>query len=89
VALDDERNRQKDLDDQVEANRLALERATQAYRGGFGDFLAVLDAERSLYAAEDQKAQSDLTISQQTVTLFKALGGGWQAGETDPSGRDL
>ena len=82
VALDDERNRQKDLDDQVEANRLALERATQAYRGGFGDFLAVLDAERSLYTAEDEKAQSDLTVNQQTVTLYKALGGDWQSSET-------
>jgi NodT family efflux transporter outer membrane factor (OMF) lipoprotein len=81
VALDSERNRQKDLDDQVEADRLALVRATEAYRGGFGDFLSVLDAERSLYAAEDEKAQSDLNVAQQTVTLYKALGGGWQAGE--------
>jgi multidrug efflux system outer membrane protein len=87
VALDDERNRQKDLDDQVEANRLALERATQAYRGGFGDFLAVLDAERSLYTAEDEKAQSDLTVNQQTVTLYKALGGGWQGGEATVASR--
>lgn len=80
VALDAERQRQHDLDDQVAADRTALDRATEAYRGGFGDFLAVLDSERSLYAAEDQKALSDLTVNQQTVTLYKALGGGWQAG---------
>ena len=42
----------------------------------------VLDAQRSLFAAEDQFAQSETAVSSDLVALFKALGGGWEEGET-------
>jgi outer membrane protein TolC len=42
----------------------------------------VLDGERSLYSAEDAVAQSDLTLTQQAIALYKALGAGRQVGET-------
>jgi outer membrane protein TolC len=41
------------------------------------DFLTVLDAQRSLLAAEDELAQSDRAVSDDLVSLYKALGGGW------------
>ena len=41
----------------------------------------MLDAQRSLYAAEDALAQSSRTVSTNLVALFKALGGGWQTEE--------
>lgn len=62
----------------VAANRSAVTLATALYTAGQNDFLAVLDAQRSLYAAEDTLAQSNRTVSTNLVALFKALGGGWQ-----------
>ncbi len=66
----------------VTANRTAVELATALYAAGQNDFLAVLDAQRSLYAAEDALALSSRTVSTNLVALFKALGGGWSAEET-------
>ena len=43
------------------------------------DSLAVLDAERSLADAEAALAQSNASIIDRQIDLFKALGGGWQA----------
>ncbi|HWK46768.1 MAG TPA: efflux transporter outer membrane subunit [Stellaceae bacterium] len=82
VSYTSERQRHDNLARALEANQLALRRSTELYRGGIGDFLAVLDSERNLYSAEDSVAQSDLAIVQQTVALYKAMGGGWQ--ELDP-----
>ncbi|MFH1019604.1 MAG: efflux transporter outer membrane subunit [Pseudomonadota bacterium] len=61
----------------VAANRTAVELATSLYTAGENDFLAVLDAQRSLLASEDALAQSSRTVSTNLVALFKALGGGW------------
>lgn len=83
VALAAERERRRQLGLAVEASRLALRRATEAWRGGFADFLTVLDAQRTLYAAEDNLAQSELALLQQTIGLYRAFGGGWQATEAD------
>jgi outer membrane protein TolC len=38
----------------------------------------VLDAERSLLQNEQQYATSTTNVSLDLVTLFKALGGGWE-----------
>ena len=38
----------------------------------------MLDAERSLYDAEDRLSQSDRAISGNLVALYESLGGGWQ-----------
>jgi len=48
------------------------------YSGGVASYLEVLDSERQLLSAEQilATAQRDELIS--TVTLYKALGGGWQ-----------
>jgi multidrug efflux system outer membrane protein len=52
--------------------------STLRYRGGVTSYLEVLDSERQLLSAEQllAEAQRDELIS--TVTLYKALGGGWQ-----------
>ena len=67
----------------IAANQVALDRATDLYRNGIGDFITVLTNERSLYAAEDARAESALAKAQQTIALYKALGSGW---ETLPDG---
>jgi multidrug efflux system outer membrane protein len=63
---------------EVTADREAVTIATRLYRQGLNDFLSVLDAERSLYAADDKLAQSDRDTALALVALYKALGGGWQ-----------
>jgi multidrug efflux system outer membrane protein len=74
-----EQNRLADLAAAVEANHKALDIANDLYAQGLVNFLNVLDAERSLFAAEDQLIQSKATILTGLVSLYKALGGGWEA----------
>jgi NodT family efflux transporter outer membrane factor (OMF) lipoprotein len=76
-----ERRRQEDLGASAEANRRALELATERYTGGLESFLSVLDAQRSLYAAEDLLVQSESAAAIDLIAVYKALGGGWEEGE--------
>ncbi len=69
--------RSGELAAEVDADRQAVEVATQLYAKGLSDFLSVLDAERSLDAAQDQQAQNDRDAALALVALYKALGGGW------------
>lgn len=44
----------------------------------------MLDAERSLLQNEQQYASSTTNVALDLVTLFKALGGGWEQTLPDP-----
>jgi outer membrane protein, multidrug efflux system len=59
--------------------REALRLAEVRYREGADDLLSVLDAQRTLFDAQDQLAQIRLDRLAAAVSLYKALGGGWQA----------
>ncbi len=48
------------------------------YREGVADYLALLDAQRTLYESRDSLGQLKLARLQAVVALFQALGGGWQ-----------
>lgn len=61
------------------ANRRAAVLAEDRYRSGLEDFLDVLDTQRSLLAVQDDLAQSERTMGQNIVRLYKALGGGWNS----------
>jgi len=66
------------LQEQVlEQARRALRLAEIRYREGVDDLLTVLDAQRTLFQAEDQLAQIRLSRLQASIGLYKALGGGW------------
>ena len=69
----------------VEQAQRSLRLAEIRYREGVGDLLAVLDAQRSLFSAQDQLAQARLTRLTASLDLFKALGGGWVAPEATAS----
>lgn len=60
-----------------EASR-ALRLAEVRYREGADDLLSVLDAQRTLFSADDQLAQTQLARLQASVSLYRALGGGWE-----------
>jgi len=78
----------------VRRNELAAESAadTQAtdiarllYKRGVESFLPVLDAERSLYAADDALAQSERDSALALIALHKSLGGGWPSASAEMS----
>jgi outer membrane protein, multidrug efflux system len=48
------------------------------YREGGTNLLALLDAQRSLFQAQDALVRQRLARLEATVDLYKALGGGWQ-----------
>jgi outer membrane protein, multidrug efflux system len=59
--------------------RHALHLAEVRYREGADDLLVLLDAQRTLFQAQDQMAQIRFARLQAVLALFKALGGGWVA----------
>ncbi|MGC8560133.1 MAG: efflux transporter outer membrane subunit, partial [Phycisphaerae bacterium] len=62
----------------VEQNQRAVKLSIELYRNGLTDFLNVLTAQQSLYTSQDALIQSQQAISADLVTLYQALGGGWQ-----------
>jgi NodT family efflux transporter outer membrane factor (OMF) lipoprotein len=76
-----ERNRRQELAQQqvLAQAQLSLRLAELRYREGSGDLLSVLDAQRTLFSAQDQLAALRLARLTAALDLFKALGGGWVA----------
>ncbi len=83
TAYQAEQTRRDELIQAVAENRRALGLAQSRYQQGVADFLTVLDAERSLLAAQLQLADSTTTVSSNLVALYKALGGGWETDMPD------
>jgi multidrug efflux system outer membrane protein len=78
----------------VRRNELAAESAADAqatdiakllYKRGVESFLPVLDAERSLYAADDALAVSERDSAIALIALYKSLGGGWPSASAEMS----
>jgi NodT family efflux transporter outer membrane factor (OMF) lipoprotein len=78
VAYAKEQIRRESLDRAVVSSRQALDISQQLYQHGLVDFLRVLDSQRSVYVSEEALALSDVAVAVNLVTLFKALGGGWE-----------
>jgi NodT family efflux transporter outer membrane factor (OMF) lipoprotein len=47
------------------------------YRSGTANYLDLLDAQRSLFVAQQQAIEANLLRLQNQVTLYRVLGGGW------------
>jgi NodT family efflux transporter outer membrane factor (OMF) lipoprotein len=77
VLLDRARRRQVHLVLAEQAAARAAELARRRYRAGLDSFLAVLDAEARLLAAQDARAVGAIETSDAYVGLYVALGGGW------------
>jgi NodT family efflux transporter outer membrane factor (OMF) lipoprotein len=78
VAYAQEQHRRVALSDAVDLNQRAVALATRRYKQGLTDFLAVLDAQRNLFASQDALVQSNRAVGTDAVALYKALGGGWE-----------
>lgn len=72
--------------------RASLARATQTgretvrfneglYQAGLADLTDVLASQRTLYQAEDQLIESEQQVALTVISLYKALGGGWELAE--------
>lgn len=72
--------------DQVRAQSLVVEAESARYNlaklrydAGVSSYLDLLDAQRSLFTAQQALVQVRLARLQNQVTLYRALGGGWSA----------
>jgi multidrug efflux system outer membrane protein len=63
---------------QANAEAVRFRLADLRYRNGVASYLDVLDAQRSLFAAQQAVVQVQAAQVQNQVTLYKVLGGGWK-----------
>lgn len=69
----------------VEASQESYKLSDARFRGGIDSYLAVLDAQRTLYSAQQTLITVNLTAQTNQVTLYKVLGGGWnESTKTNP-----
>ncbi len=62
---------------QAQAEQTRYRLADLRYRNGAASYLDVLDAQRSLFTAQQAVVQTEALRAQNGVTLYKVLGGGW------------
>ncbi len=70
------------LTDEVANAAEAFRISELQYREGVADLLTVLQAQQTLFTAEDTLAQTKLARRQALVGLYQALGGGWSADDS-------
>lgn len=72
-----EQERNRELATALAASRDAYEIARVRYDHGLINYLAELDARRTLLQTERANSQSNIQLGTQLVAVYKALGGGW------------
>jgi len=65
------------LDSEVDAHVRARDAAKDAYTGGAVSLIEVLDEDRQLLEARDSLARIHADEARAAVSVFRALGGGW------------
>jgi outer membrane protein, multidrug efflux system len=65
------------LKDKADSLRQVREQSLQKLELGIISQLEILDVERELFQSERSLAQMDRSLYDDTITLYKALGGGW------------
>jgi NodT family efflux transporter outer membrane factor (OMF) lipoprotein len=80
-----QQDRLKNLNQALGASQQAVSIATQRYDRGLTDSLNVIDAQRQQYELEQQYVIAQQTAAEQFITLYKALGSGWEKYQTIPS----
>jgi NodT family efflux transporter outer membrane factor (OMF) lipoprotein len=72
------------LDDALAASQGAVTLASERYDRGLTDFLNVLDAERAEFELQKEYVIAQEAAANHLVSLFKALGGGWEDHQSLP-----
>ena len=78
VAYTEEKDRREDLARSVTAAERSVELVQTLYTTGLTDFQNVLDMQRSLFQQQDDLAVSEGQVTQNLISIYQALGGGWQ-----------
>ncbi|MBN9546462.1 MAG: TolC family protein [Alphaproteobacteria bacterium] len=71
------------LTEEVRASTEAFRISELQYREGTIDILSLLQAQQSLFNAQDTLVQTKLARLDANVSLYIALGGGWSQGQSD------
>jgi multidrug efflux system outer membrane protein len=78
VAYRQIQNRLEALRKAEKASNRSYELANELYKNGLGDFLNVLEAQRTRLSAQEQVVIGQRQASLDLIKLYKALGGGWE-----------
>jgi NodT family efflux transporter outer membrane factor (OMF) lipoprotein len=81
VGVDRARARLEDLERLSASARESADVARRDYQRGILDQLTVLDAQRQANRAEMLRVQGQMVLAVQVITLYRALGGGWEIAE--------
>lgn len=72
------------LAESVKAAQRSLDIATIQYREGLTDFDRVLDSQQTFFSQQERLVISRGNLTQSLITLYKAMGGGWEQGRGRP-----
>jgi NodT family efflux transporter outer membrane factor (OMF) lipoprotein len=78
IRIRTEQQRNAQLRGGVADARRGLAAVNARYNSGLVDLTSVLDAQQSVLQDRDQLEQSDAMLRRDLVSLYKALGGGWE-----------
>ena len=80
ISYTEEIKRRGFLEDSVKAAQQSVDLVNTLYINGLTDFQNVLDMERSLFVQQDEFAFSQGSVTQNLISIYRALGGGWNTG---------
>jgi len=69
----------------TQQSQIALGLAEDQYKQGLADYLTVLDAQQSFLSSQQSQASAVEAVANDLVTLYQALGGGWEGIYPDES----
>ena len=81
TAYREAQRRRADVARSVTENQAALRAARQRYSEGAIDFLNIIATQAQLLQSENDLADSDTQIAIYLVSLYRALGGGWEVAD--------
>lgn len=71
-------NRSAQLNRAVQTSQTTVDLSDTRYRNGLVSYLDVAEAQKSLYGAQQAAIQNTANAASRLITLYKAMGGGWQ-----------
>ncbi|GAB0115636.1 efflux transporter outer membrane subunit [Acidisoma sp. C75] len=86
TAYDQEQQRRALLARAVQADEQAFSLAQDRYRQGIATYLDVLNAQENVLSGQRQYQDSTAAVSTDLVSLYLALGGGWEDAFPTPAG---
>jgi outer membrane protein, multidrug efflux system len=78
VAYRTDRDSLNQLEDTLHSAETSWSLAQSQYANGLASFIQVLDSERTVLSDRQALVQADMQIVTDIVTLYRALGGGWE-----------